>query len=138
MAQRGRLSRFLTIALILFMTPVFVFGATIAITGFVTVEVYEEDGVNLYIPVPAILLDLAILMAPLVIPDDALADAAARSSPTRRPSRPSPRSWKTVRAACWWSTAAATRSSRSRRPGAPSRSTSMPTTPRSTSRCRPG
>lgn len=83
MAQKSRLSRYLTIALIVFLTPIFVFGATVAITGFVTVEVYEEDGVNLYVPVPALLFDLAIFAAPLVMPDDALADARRELEPYR-------------------------------------------------------
>lgn len=82
MAQRSRLSRYLTIALILFFTPIFVFGATIALTGFVTVEVHDKnEGVNLYIPFPAIFFDLAVLVAPMVVPDDALADARREIAP---------------------------------------------------------
>ncbi len=80
---RSRLSRYLTIALIIFLTPIFVFGATIAVTGFVTVEVYEEDGVNLFIPVPAVLFDLAIFAAPMVIPDEELEDARREIAPYR-------------------------------------------------------
>lgn len=83
MAQQSRLSRYLTIALILFLTPIFVFGATVAVTGFVTVEVYEEEGVNLYLPVPAILFDLAVFVAPMVVPDDALAEARREIEPYR-------------------------------------------------------
>ena len=82
MARRSRLSRYLTIALILFFTPIFVFGATIALTGFVTVEVHDRnEGVNLYIPFPAILIDLALFAAPMVVPDDALDDARREIAP---------------------------------------------------------
>lgn len=83
MAQQSRLSRYLTIALILLVTPIFVFGATLAVTGFVTVEVYEEGGTNLYLPVPALLIDLAIFIAPMVIPEDELADARREIAPYR-------------------------------------------------------
>lgn len=83
MAQQSRLSRYLAIALIVLVTPIFVFGATLAVTGFVTVEVHEEGGTNLYIPVPALLIDLAIFIAPMVMPDDALADARREIAPYR-------------------------------------------------------
>jgi hypothetical protein len=83
MARQSRLSRYLTIALILLVTPIFVFGAALAVTGFVTVEVYEEDGTNLYIPVPALLFDVAIFVAPMVMPDEALADARREIAPYR-------------------------------------------------------
>lgn len=82
MARNSRLSRYLTIALIIFFTPIFVFGATIALTGFVTVEVHDKnEGIDVYVPVPAILFDLAILVAPLVIPDDALDEARREIGP---------------------------------------------------------
>jgi hypothetical protein len=83
MARQSRLSRYLTIALILLVTPIFVFGAALAVTGFVTVEVYEEGGTNLYIPVPALLFDVAIFVAPMVMPDQALADARREIEPYR-------------------------------------------------------
>jgi hypothetical protein len=83
MARQSRLSRYLTIALILLVTPIFVFGAALAVTGFVTVEVYEEGGTNLYIPVPALLFDVAIFVAPMVMPDEALADARREIAPYR-------------------------------------------------------
>ena len=78
---RSRLSRYLLIALLVFLTPIFVFGATIAVTGFVTVEVYEENGTNLFIPVPAILFDLAIFAVPMVVPEDAMEDARREIAP---------------------------------------------------------
>jgi len=80
---RSRLSRYLTIGCLILLTPIFVFGATIAVTGFVTVEVYEEGGTNLFIPVPAILFDLAIFAAPMVIPDEELEDARREIAPYR-------------------------------------------------------
>lgn len=82
MARRSRLSRYLTIALILFFTPIFVFGAAVAVTGFVTVEVHDKnEGINLYIPFPALLLDVAIMVAPMVIPDEALDEARREFAP---------------------------------------------------------
>ena len=78
---RSRLSRYLTIGCLIFLAPIFVFGATIAITGFITVEVYEEDGVNLFIPVPAILFDVAVAAAPMVIPDEAMEEARREIAP---------------------------------------------------------
>lgn len=82
MAQRSRFARYATIAVIIFFTPIFVFGAAIALTGFVTVEVHDEkEGMDLYVPFPAIILDLAIFVAPMVIPDDALNDARREIGP---------------------------------------------------------
>lgn len=81
MPQRRNFSRFATIALILFFAPIFVFGATIAVTGLVTVDVRTADGPNVYVPVPALLFDIAIFLAPLVLPDDALADARREVAP---------------------------------------------------------
>lgn len=83
MSQSSRFNRFVTIALILFFAPIFVFGATIAVTGIVTVDVRTADGPNVYVPVPALLFDIAVLFAPLVVPDDALADARREVAPYR-------------------------------------------------------
>lgn len=83
MSQRRTFSRFVTIALILFFAPIFVFGATIALTGMVTVDVRTADGPNVYVPVPALLFDIAVFLAPLVVPDDALADARREVEPYR-------------------------------------------------------
>jgi len=83
MSQRRPFSRFVTIALILFFAPIFVFGATIALTGMVTVDVRTADGPDVYVPVPALLFDIAILLAPLVIPEDALAEARREVEPYR-------------------------------------------------------
>ncbi len=81
--RRSRLSRFLTVALVLLLAPIFAFGATVAVTGIVSVEVHEADGVNLYIPVPAFLVDLAVMIAPLAMPDGALDEARAEVAPYR-------------------------------------------------------
>ena len=81
--RRSRLSRFLTIALVLFLAPVFAFGATVAVTGIVTVEIHEKNGFDLYLPVPALLVDLAVMIAPLAVPGDELAQARAEVAPYR-------------------------------------------------------
>lgn len=79
----SKFGRYLTIVLVVLLTPVFVFGATIAATGMVTVEVHEPNGANVYIPVPALLLDLAFFVAPLAAPEDALDEARAHIAPYR-------------------------------------------------------
>lgn len=84
-AKRRPLARYLAIALILLISPIFAIAATVAATGTVTVEIDDRsaDGVNLYIPVPALLFDLAVFAAPMVMPDDALAEARREIAPFR-------------------------------------------------------
>lgn len=81
MASSKTFSRFVTIALIIFFTPIFVFGATIAVTGLVTVHVDTAEGPNVYVPVPALLFDLAVMAAPLAMPDDALDEVRREIGP---------------------------------------------------------
>lgn len=75
--------RFLAIALICLMTPIFVFGATVAATGVATVRVAESgpDGVNLWIPVPALLFDVAVSAAPRFMPEHELDQARREVEP---------------------------------------------------------
>ncbi len=82
---KSRLTRFVAISLIVCLTPIFALGATVAATGTVTVQVHERgpDGVRLYIPVPALLIDAAVALAPLVIPADELAEARREIAPYR-------------------------------------------------------
>ena len=77
--------RALAIITILLVAPIFVLGATVAATGTVSVKVHEKsaNGVNLYIPVPALLLDLALLAAPAVMPEHELTDARREIAPYR-------------------------------------------------------
>lgn len=83
--RRSRLTRYLAIAMILLITPIFAMAATVAATGLVTVQVSEKqaDGMNLYIPVPALLLDMAVFAAPMVLPNDALAEVRTELAPFR-------------------------------------------------------
>ena len=78
-------TRYVAFALLVFVMPVFVFATAVAATGTVTVSVHErgDDGVRLYLPIPALLVDLAVLVAPLVMPDDALAEARQEIAPFR-------------------------------------------------------
>ncbi len=78
-------TRYVAFALLVFLMPIFAFAAAVAATGTVTVSVHEqgEDGVRLYIPVPALLLDLAVFAAPRLMPEDALAEARAEIAPFR-------------------------------------------------------
>lgn len=82
---RGRLLRFLAIALVLLVSPIFVLAATVAATGTVTVAVHDRgaDGINLWLPVPALLIDLAAVVGPQVIPQDALDEIRREVAPYR-------------------------------------------------------
>ncbi len=76
--------RYLALALALFLMPVFAFATAVAATGTVTVSVHERgDGVRLYLPLPALLVDLAVFAAPHVLPGDALADVRREIAPYR-------------------------------------------------------
>ncbi|MEM7353521.1 MAG: hypothetical protein AAF657_22175 [Acidobacteriota bacterium] len=81
----SRFSRYVAFTLLLFLMPVFAFATAVAATGTVTVSVHERgaDGVRLYIPVPALLIDLVIFAAPRFMPDDALAEARREIAPFR-------------------------------------------------------
>lgn len=81
--RKNRLRRFLAFALLCALTPIFVFGATVAATGTVQIRVHEHgpDGVNLWIPVPAIFFDVALFAAPRMIQADGLSEARAAVEP---------------------------------------------------------
>ncbi len=83
--KRRPFTRWVAIALLVFLMPIFAFATAVAVTGTVTVSVHEraEDGVRLYIPVPALLLDLAVFAAPRLMPEEALAEARAEIAPFR-------------------------------------------------------
>ena len=70
--RKSRFKRFVAICLLLLFMPVFVFGATVAATGTVTVRVQEANGVDLWIPMPALLFDLAVFAAPRLMPEHEL------------------------------------------------------------------
>lgn len=80
---RKRLNRVVAFLLICAFTPIFVFGATVAATGTITVRVQEhsEDGVNLWIPVPAILADATLFLLPRLLPEEELAEARSEIAP---------------------------------------------------------
>jgi len=82
---RRPFTRYVAIALLVVLMPVFAFGAAVAATGTVTVRVHERgaDGVRLYLPVPALLVDLAVFAAPRLLPDEALAEARREIDPFR-------------------------------------------------------
>ena len=84
-SKPSRFTRFVVIALVVLMLPFFVLGTAIAATGTVTVKVADTgpDMPNLYIPVPALLFDAALFLAPRMIPDEALADARREIEPYR-------------------------------------------------------
>lgn len=58
-------------------------AATVAATGIVTVQVEETgpDGVRLFVPVPAAVLDLGLGIATLAIPAEELARVRAEAAP---------------------------------------------------------
>ncbi len=78
-------TRYVAIALLVLLMPVFAFAAAVAATGTVTVSVHDrgDDGVRLYLPVPALLVDLVVFAAPRLVPDDALAEARREIEPFR-------------------------------------------------------
>ena len=79
-----RFTRYVAIALAVLLMPIFAFATAVAATGTVTVRVHERaDGVHLYLPVPALLIDLAVLAAPRLLPAGALAEARAEIAPYR-------------------------------------------------------
>lgn len=77
--------RYLSIALVLLITPIFVLGATVAATGTMTVKVEEKTpgGIDLYIPLPALLFDLAIFAVPRFLPEEELAEMRQEIEPFR-------------------------------------------------------
>ncbi len=81
--KRSLLLRLFVIAVVLMVMPFFVLAATIAVTGTVTVKVAEHgpDGMNLYLPVPALLIDVATWAFPKMIPEDELRDAREELGP---------------------------------------------------------
>ena len=83
--RRRPFLRYVAIALIILLMPFFALATTIAATGTVTVSVHERgpDGVRLYIPVPALLLDAAVAFAPMVIPEEDLQEARREIAPYR-------------------------------------------------------
>lgn len=82
---RRPILRYIAVALLILFTPIFVLGATVAATGTIMVEVHEhqDDGVNLFVPVPALLVDLAVMAAPHVIPAEELDDLRREIAPWR-------------------------------------------------------
>ncbi len=85
MPRRRPFMRYVAIALIVLMMPIFVLATAVAVTGTVTVSVQERgpDGIRIYVPVPALLLDAAIALAPMLIPEEELAEARRELAPYR-------------------------------------------------------
>ena len=83
--RRRPFTRYVALALLVFLMPVFAFATAVAATGTVTVSVHEQgdDGVRVYVPVPALLIDLAVFAAPRLMPADALAEVRAEIEPFR-------------------------------------------------------
>ena len=83
--RRRPFTRLVAFALLVLLMPIFAFATAVAATGTVTVSVRESgpDGVRLYIPVPALLVDLAVFAAPRFMPEDALAEARQEIAPYR-------------------------------------------------------
>lgn len=83
--RRRPFMRYVAIALIVLITPIFALATAVAVTGTVTVSVQEKgpDGTRIYVPVPALLLDAAIALAPMIIPEEELAEARREIAPYR-------------------------------------------------------
>lgn len=80
---KRRITRYVAIALLVLFMPIFVFGATVAATGTVTVSVQEKGGTHLWIPVPALLFDLAVFAAPRFMPEQDMENARRELAPYR-------------------------------------------------------
>ncbi len=76
-------TRYVAIATLVLLMPVFAFATAVAATGTITVNVSERgaDGARLYVPVPALLVDLAVFLAPRLMPEDALDEMRAEIAP---------------------------------------------------------
>lgn len=85
-AARRRWPRIMLIALLVALMPFVLVATTIAATGTVTVRIHERSthGMHLVVPVPALLVDLAALLVPRFIPDDALDDLRREAAPYRK------------------------------------------------------
>lgn len=83
--RRSRFFRFLTVAVLFCLMPFFVFGATVAATGTMVVSVQEHgpNGVNLWIPVPALLVDVAVFAVPRILPAEEMAQIKHDLAPFR-------------------------------------------------------
>lgn len=83
--KRRRWGRIFFVAFLVMLMPFVLVATTIAATGTVTVRVHDKspDGVNLVIPVPALLIDAAAFIVPRVIPDEELADIRREMAPYR-------------------------------------------------------
>jgi hypothetical protein len=83
MNRQPRFRRFIAFALICLFLPFFAFGATVAATGTISVSVRQNDpdGTNLWIPLPAFLVDLGLMVAPALLPPEALEQARAQVKP---------------------------------------------------------
>lgn len=80
---KRRSTRWVAIALLFLFMPIFAFGATLAATGTITVSVQDSgpDGVDLWIPVPALMVDVVVLAVPMIVPDEDLAEARRQLAP---------------------------------------------------------
>jgi hypothetical protein len=83
MSRQPRLRRFIAFALICLFMPLFAFGATVAATGTISVTVQQDgpNGTNIWIPLPAFLVDLGLMVAPALMPPEALEQARAQVAP---------------------------------------------------------
>lgn len=81
--RRSPIFRFFVIAMIFLLSPIFVLGATVVATGVATVQVSEAgpDGMNLWIPVPALLMDVAVAALPRLMPAHEMDDVRREIGP---------------------------------------------------------
>lgn len=82
-ARRKPFLRWVALALLVLFMPFFVLAATVAATGTVSVSVEQPgpDGVDLWVPVPALLVDLAVFATPRLVPENELAEARRQVEP---------------------------------------------------------
>ncbi|MEM6795608.1 MAG: hypothetical protein AAF725_16635 [Acidobacteriota bacterium] len=83
--RRSPFLRFLTVAVLFCLAPIVVLGATVAATGTLVVSVEEHgpEGVSLWIPVPALLVDIAVFAVPRIVPAHEVAQIRRELEPFR-------------------------------------------------------
>ncbi len=83
--KHSSFTRYVAVAALVLLMPVFAFATAVAATGTITVDVNERgaDGARIYLPVPALLIDLAVFLAPRLMPVDALDEIRAEIAPFR-------------------------------------------------------
>ncbi|MEL7059079.1 MAG: hypothetical protein AAGN46_03520 [Acidobacteriota bacterium] len=75
-ARRSRALIWVVAALACLLLPFVTLAATVAVTGFVTVEIEDAAGGEIFLPMPALVADLGLALAPRLLPAEARRELA--------------------------------------------------------------